>query len=127
MSETCQQCGGCCGPVICHLDERTKVEEYALAHGIVPNPMRRPLDCPWLDETMKCMVYAVRPFICRLWGRSELTPCAYGHTTHEITKKEAARITSAYVESEEGVPLREEPFMAIAQMAAVEKRFTKTL
>jgi Fe-S-cluster containining protein len=78
------KCWGSCGPV-----EMSPVEEDIIdsTYGRRLNvlPVLRDLGsgttsaCPALNaETKRCEVYAKRPMICRLWGRSPSLRCPYG-------------------------------------------------
>ena len=68
---TCYSCGECCSRFL----PMTRVEAmgiraYAAANGIAPRPECADYDlmCPWLDlGTRTCMVYEVRPQICRVY------------------------------------------------------------
>lgn len=34
--------------------------------------------CPALTKDLRCGVYEIRPFVCRVWGASESLPCPWG-------------------------------------------------
>jgi len=68
----CSGCGGCCSSILPVTDaEASILKDYADTHGIDPelpagtDPVIY-LQCPFLDKTdKKCLVYPVRPGICR--------------------------------------------------------------
>jgi len=73
----CHRCGGCCGPhVPCLRIEATEIAGYARTHGISAQT-DRPMDCPWLRNGNECLVYAVRPMLCRLQGLIPGLPCPH--------------------------------------------------
>lgn len=64
----CQKCGGCCGALVPALKaENDAAWQYAKAHNFSPNPQER--NCIFLHpDSKQCQVYAVRPFLCRIFG-----------------------------------------------------------
>jgi len=71
---TCQRCGDCCGPVPANDDEYAKIKAYSAEHGIKANLDNPGLQCPYLSVG-ECLVYPVRPLICRVYGYIETLPC----------------------------------------------------
>jgi hypothetical protein len=68
------QCWESCGPIGFSVEEGRRME----AAGVkVPNANEARLDlyCPALGKDRCCMVYEVRPVLCRVWGVSEPMPC----------------------------------------------------
>ena len=69
----CSNCGGCCSnylPISDH--DKKKISEYVLKHDIhdmrqqLPTEVMFDMRCPFRDEsTSKCVIYPVRPQICR--------------------------------------------------------------
>lgn len=72
----CLCCGQCCGPAPCSKTEWKAIVAYIRKHNIMPIH-REPesLTCFLRDEDNRCMVYPVRPAICRLHGRIRAMPC----------------------------------------------------
>lgn len=90
----CGCCGKCCGTLGATGMEMQIIDEYIRRHSIevpeytestLPDPfiMRTTKDdlCPYL-QNHKCMVYLVRPTICRLFGT------VTGHMDCEVSKRE---------------------------------------
>lgn len=51
------------------------------------------LRCPMLSWNGRCMVYTVRPYICRLWGTTEVLACPEGcQPTRWLSADEARSI-----------------------------------
>ena len=68
---TCNGCGECCSSLL-PLSKREikELHEYVKKHHITPRPFLGPLDCPFCDKSKakdKCLVYLVRPWICRVF------------------------------------------------------------
>lgn len=102
----CDGCSGCAGRCAGNLRiTRTEFEAIsayldgggwfpnlrAHAHMVTPCEFRRPGDS-W------CLVYPVRPLICRLFGLVEWLPCPLG--LHPATVPDGPRIIAAYAQFE---------------------------
>lgn len=54
-------------------------ERVVRSFGRTPRRLQRAdQKCPMLSPTGKCMVYSVRPYICRLWGTTRELRCPKG-------------------------------------------------
>ena len=69
-------------------------------------------ECPYLDEKGRCTVHQKRPFVCRIYGNSEIMPCPHGckgDTT--LTAEETMELVREYLrlkkEQEESVAKEE--------------------
>ena len=98
----CSNCGECCSSLLPVSDDEIKqIRQYIKSHNIKPKPRARgpvikrmiDLTCPFLDvsKEQKCMIYEVRPLICKkftcskdkpLWSMEELT----GRKLHNMRK-----------------------------------------
>ena len=71
-------CGKCCGPVFPSIAELRNVKSWCDRHHML---YRDFLDisvdasCPYLDKNKRCVIYPVRPFICRILGVIAPLPC----------------------------------------------------
>ena len=78
----CKGCGRCCGPINWRVPEGMVIKKYMQEHGIehvVWSPEdyeKHDLDCPYLREN-KCVIYPVRPLVCRLQGHVKKLRCPY--------------------------------------------------
>lgn len=57
-----------------HIKEKTGISllgQSARKHKSLPR-------CPALSEDNRCMIYAVRPMICRIFGMTKLLSCGHG-------------------------------------------------
>ncbi len=81
----CSNCGGCCSALLPVSDDEIKqIRQYIKSNHIKPKsgvraPMINPmidLTCPFLDvsKEQKCMIYEVRPLICRKFTCSKDKP-----------------------------------------------------
>jgi Fe-S-cluster containining protein len=68
------RCTDSCGPIAMYAGEWARVKR---SFGAAV-PKQRSLTCPLLSPTGRCMVYSVRPYICRLWGTTRSMPCHMG-------------------------------------------------
>lgn len=77
---SCNNCGGCCGPVPIDNKEYEKIKEYCVKNKIKPI-LYLDYTCPFRDEKLKsCMIYEVRPTICKLFGVTDGMTCQNGNT-----------------------------------------------
>lgn len=67
-------CGDCCGPVFPSRAEIKKIRRWCLNKGIEYKEFLKTGDdgvCPYLMESKLCLIYPVRPFMCRIYGVAE--------------------------------------------------------
>jgi len=67
-------CGKCCGILFPSMAEIRNIKDWLTARHMEYKEfhMLVGLDCPYLDEKKECMIYPVRPFLCRVMGVSDL-------------------------------------------------------
>ena len=76
----CTNCGKCCGPILMGEREYKLIKEYCIKNNIKPIYY---LDdtCFFRDEkNKKCLIYEVRPVICKLFGVTKGMECINGNT-----------------------------------------------
>jgi hypothetical protein len=64
----CKQCGKCCGIVPITEEEKDTIIKYCKKNNVQPRNTILELSsitCKFLDNDNKCMIYDVRPRICR--------------------------------------------------------------
>lgn len=83
----CKKCGECCGTITFSGIERLIIEEYVAKKGLSLESFTVTRNCPALDENNNCVIYQVRPMICRLYGVSEGLLCPYVEPEVVIPKK----------------------------------------
>lgn len=82
--EKCTNCGRCCGVIPATVPEVNAIRNYIAVNGITPIRHGDGVTCPFRDDkNKKCLIYPVRPVICRLFGVAKGMECANGNT-HEI-------------------------------------------
>jgi hypothetical protein len=82
----CQNCGRCCGPLmVTHSEIKDIKEFYATLDSRTKNRIRNqkmgPITCQFRDVKNKsCVIYPVRPEVCRLFGLSKKLQCPFGNS-----------------------------------------------
>ena len=79
-------CGECCGPVLCSEDEFARIRRFIAERGIAAVD-RGKMTCPFLREG-RCTIYAVRPFVCRLFGHVAGLTCSRGYNVNVSPEEE---------------------------------------
>jgi Fe-S-cluster containining protein len=75
----CKRCGDCCGPSYISSKEQENIGEYLKEHGIEKRQHKSLMDkCPYFENNL-CIIYPVRPLLCRLMGITDLMPCPKGN------------------------------------------------
>jgi uncharacterized protein len=91
-------CGECCGVVSCADFEYQRLTAYVKKHGLTP--IKQGLTCPWFQNGT-CVVYEVRPLVCRLFGHVKRMTCPRGYNVN-ISQDDEYRIGRQY--KKEGDP-----------------------
>lgn len=76
----CEQCGECCGIIMCSREEFYVIEKYIEKNNIVP--ARQGASCPFLVEDKSCAIYQFRPYLCKLFGHTHTLRCCHGHNVN---------------------------------------------
>lgn len=80
--KNCTNCGECCGIIPASIPEVNAIRNYIAVNGISPVKRDDKTICPFRDnKDKKCLIYPVRPIICRLFGvaKGEMQ-CPNGNT-----------------------------------------------
>jgi len=86
-------CGACCGVAPATETEYRRVERYIEEQGITPMAGGDELTCPFYQQG-RCVVYPVRPLICKLFGHGELLACERGYNVN-IPERDVDRMVGA--------------------------------
>lgn len=79
----CDNCGECCYFILATKTEISKIQSYVTFHNIKPIKHKDIGKCCFRDEKQKkCLIYAVRPTICRLFGVTRGMECKNGNTAN---------------------------------------------
>ncbi|MDR7856027.1 YkgJ family cysteine cluster protein [Tissierella sp.] len=82
--KNCSNCGECCGPVPANKKEIENIKKYLKDNPELMNQLGevRSLTCMLRDEEeKKCLIYPVRPLVCRLMGVAEGLVCSKGNSS----------------------------------------------
>ena len=72
-----KNCGRCCGPVPVSQTDMEEIRRYVSLHSIEAMD-NGPMTCPFLGQDKGCLIYAVRPLVCRLFGTVSTMECPNG-------------------------------------------------
>lgn len=79
----CQNCGDCCGAILVSEREVKAIQEYLKRNPKIRAQRGPGLTCPFRDEeNRRCVIYPVRPTICRLMGVCDGLECPEGNSAH---------------------------------------------
>lgn len=81
----CKNCGGCCGPVPASEKEIVNIKKHLKDNSELKNNLgkSKSLTCIFRDtKEKKCLIYPVRPLICRLMGVAEGLVCEHGNSAN---------------------------------------------
>lgn len=84
-------CATACGPIVMFTEEWKRVKRAAGGRSV--RYVKGSLSCPMLSSSGRCTVYTARPYICRLWGTTEVLACPEGCQPERwLTRDEAHEI-----------------------------------
>ncbi len=92
----CNRCGECCGPVFCSEGELEDIREFVVSHDIDIQNHEDVLCCPFFHKEKGCLVYLVRPFLCRLFGHVPAMRCA-SNLNVNISVEEEQKLMNDYL------------------------------
>jgi Fe-S-cluster containining protein len=78
----CNHCHKCCGPIIWFKIEEILIKDYIERDGIenvkwtAEEFNKNNMKCPFLKNE-RCIIYSVRPIVCRLQGNIPQLPCRF--------------------------------------------------
>lgn len=81
----CQNCGECCGPVPASKKEIEHIRQYLKEnpHALSKMGKGENLTCVFRnEEEKKCLIYPVRPLVCRLMGVAKGLICTHGNSAN---------------------------------------------
>ena len=99
-----EDCGKCCGLISMSELEDRRVRRFLEENHLEVQFYNDPLDvtyvkalhgenrCYFLDKRQRCLVYPVRPIICRLYGVAENMRCPYTRPGEYLTESEAINL-----------------------------------
>jgi Fe-S-cluster containining protein len=103
MSLPCKECGQrCCTFPAMNKTDFKKIKKYLPKDSIVLKKeedfyilaSKKDDRCPLLDKKGKCLVYHIRPSVCRLYGENTALPCQYLYPDEALNKIKAMKTFS---------------------------------
>lgn len=91
-----QDCHECCGPISWSPVEDIVIQEYMKEHNIkdvhwtTEQYIENKLLCPYIINN-KCIIYPVRPIVCRLQGHIPELPCPY-NKNYDVSRQTVDKI-----------------------------------
>lgn len=88
----CLHCHSCCGPIVWFKPEEIIIREYLEQNNLdyivwsIDEFKSNKMRCPYLKND-RCLIYPVRPIVCRLQGNVEDLPCLKLKTDKFLSKK----------------------------------------
>ena len=98
----CKQCHKCCGPIIWFEPEELLIKDYLEKNKIkriiwTKEEFRKNhMTCPYLIDD-KCIIYPVRPIVCRLQGNISELRCMSSNNSTLTSEKELNKIREEFV------------------------------
>ena len=89
----CKKCGVCCGPIFWSMPEDKIIRRYLEENNMnyiewsVDQYKENDFRCPYQKDNA-CMIYPVRPMICRMQGVSRKLPCEIKSSPYISKSKE---------------------------------------
>jgi Fe-S-cluster containining protein len=74
LKGACGQCGKCCKPPPVFIEEVKDIIAFVKENNITPIT-RNKETCIWLNHDRTCLIYKVRPLMCRIYGYDPHLPC----------------------------------------------------
>ena len=117
----CLNCGWCCGPVPVSMQEFTRIRSkimslYVAERKRIKAQERNMPECPLRDKENKCcLVYEIRPWICREYGHVKGMICPHNPDVKLKSDGKASRDAENYV-----TQLKNNPFDGFAGFMAID-------
>lgn len=74
MGFNCKNCGECCGPAPITKEELRKIKKFLKLKNLKLPKVLNKMECRFRQEE-KCLIYPVRPIVCKLFGTYENLVC----------------------------------------------------
>ena len=98
----CKHCHKCCGPIIWFEPEELLIKRYLEKNKInrivwtKEEFEKNKMECPYLIDD-KCIIYPVRPIVCRLQGNISELRCVFPNNSTFTSEKELNKIREEFV------------------------------
>jgi len=99
-----KNCGKCCGLISMSKLEESRIILFMKENNLKINFNNDPLDvtflkaiqgenrCYFLSDNQNCIIYPVRPIICRLYGVAENMVCQFSKPDNYMTEDQAIKL-----------------------------------
>jgi len=97
-------CGKCCGILFPSLAELRNIKDWCESHKVEFKDFNYQIgiNCPYLAKDNSCLIYPVRPFLCRIYGVSTELPCKGCQPERMINQSQSAHLYSqVYMQGKE--------------------------
>lgn len=102
--ELCKKCGSCCQNVLVISDKEIQtIKKYIKEHDITPINRSNVLVgyqniCPFLDDNKRCMIFEVRPEICRRFYCSQIgnNPREFSYLNKQVVNMTTTFLPGSY-------------------------------
>lgn len=98
----CQHCHQCCGPIIWFEPEEIMIKDYLEKNKIrrilwtLEEFQQNQMICPYLVNN-RCIIYPVRPIVCRLQGNISELKCKLPNEQRFISENEIKNIRVEFI------------------------------
>ena len=88
----CKHCHECCGPIVWFKSEEFLIKEYLQKNKLERITWTKKefennnMKCPYLKDN-RCVIYPVRPIVCRLQGNISELPCKFNKNKYLSIKQ----------------------------------------
>ena len=99
----CKHCHKCCGPIVWFEPEEIMIKEYLEKNNLkrvlwtTEEFKQNNMMCPYLSND-KCIIYPVRPIVCRLQGNIIELQCKSSVKVNLLSKSELDGIRKKFIE-----------------------------
>ena len=97
-----RHCHECCGPIIWSEPEEILIRKYMFQHKIKyihwtkEDFLKNNNKCPYLQND-RCIIYPVRPIVCRLQGNISGLKCKFSSSDKLISEQQIESIRKKYI------------------------------
>jgi len=98
----CKHCHQCCGPIVWFEPEEMLIKRFLQKNKIeriiwsLKEFEKNKMKCPYLRDD-RCIIYPVRPLVCRLQGNISNLKCNLSKTNKKISKIALNKIKHNYI------------------------------
>jgi len=101
-NSNCLHCHQCCGPIVWFEPEELLIKKFLEEHKIkkilwtIEEFKKNQMRCPYIINN-RCIIYPVRPIVCRLQGNIPELKCKKLNNNKMISRKKLNKIRKDYI------------------------------